>query len=70
VELRGAGRRVRVAVRANWAQAESGGEGAVQPRSGGGLCRGAWRIEGAKGNMGGWQRGPWLSVSRQSIGSQ
>jgi hypothetical protein len=53
VELRGAGRRVRVAVRANWAKAESGGEGAVQPRSGGGLCRGAWRIEGAKDNMAG-----------------
>jgi hypothetical protein len=64
VELRGAGRRVWVAVRA---QAESGGEGAVQPRSGGGLCRGAWRVEGAKGNMGGWQR---EARGCQSVGSQ
>ena len=45
----GGERRVWVAVWANWAKAESGGEAAVQPRSGGGLCRGAWRVEGAKG---------------------
>jgi hypothetical protein len=46
---------------------ESGGEGAVQPRSGGGLCRGAWRIEGAKDSR---AERPWLSVSRYPVGSQ